>query len=94
MGNKQAEIHYCEHNSCMAREKICGSVALTIFAERLKGLRNERGVNIRQLADGLGVGQATISYWETCMRTPTIEMLYRVAKFFNISADYLIGLDN
>ena len=62
------------------------------FAERLKDLREERGLSQNQLAKLAGVSQVAISMWEKNLRTPTIDNVITLAKIFNVSADFLIGL--
>jgi len=63
------------------------------FAERLKELRAERGISTRQLAADLGVSSAIISLWENNASRVTDENLIKVAKYFGVSADYLLGLE-
>ncbi len=65
-----------------------------IFAERLKELRLERGLGQNVLAVALGLSNASISYWETGKQEPTVGALYKLATFFGVSADYLIGLED
>ena len=65
-----------------------------IFAERLKELREEHNLSIAELAKQLSVSPIAISRWENQKRTPNIETLFLIAKFFGVSADYLIGLEN
>ncbi len=62
------------------------------FAERLKELRLEANLTQDQLAEKTHIGQATISKYEANAQSPTIDMVIVLCKFFNVSADYLIGL--
>lgn len=62
------------------------------FAERLKSLRQEKGLTLEQLAKEINMSYAAISRWESKQRIPNIEALIVIAKYFNISADYLLGL--
>ena len=64
------------------------------FKERLKELRLERGLTQTELANKTKISQAGIAKWETGDRTPNLEYLIVLAKFFGVSADYLIGLEN
>ncbi len=64
---------------------------LQIFAERLKALRTEKELSQRELASIIGVGKSTISQYESLERSPQIEQLYKLSKFFNVSVSYLIG---
>ncbi len=63
------------------------------FKERLKELRNEINLSQAQLAKELDVSQRCISSWETGFRQPDLKTLEKIAKYFNVSADYLLGLD-
>ena len=62
------------------------------FAERLKSLRQEKGLTLEQLAKEINMSYAAISRWESKQRIPNIEALIVIAKYFNVSADYLLGL--
>ena len=64
------------------------------FAERLKELREEKSLSQRNLAKELGVSQAAIARWENNLQIPNIEVAIIVAKYFNISTDYLLGLED
>ena len=64
------------------------------FCERLKELRLEKNISTTKLAENVGVSDATISRWENGLRTPIIDNLVSLAKFFDVSADYLIGLSD
>lgn len=64
------------------------------FKERLKELRLERGLTQTELANKTKISQAGIAKWETGDRTPNLEYLIVLAKFFGCTADYLIGLEN
>lgn len=62
------------------------------FSERLRELREERGLNQEQLGEAIGgVSRGSISYYEKGERVPTIEVLGVISELFNVSADYLIG---
>ena len=67
---------------------------MKIFAERLKELREEKKLSTKALGNILNVSDATISRWENDINEITAENLYKVAKYFNVSCDYLLGLDN
>ncbi len=62
------------------------------FAERLRDLRVERGLNQSALAEALGTTQRRISYWETGKVEPDLLSLCKIAEFFSVSLDYLVGL--
>ncbi len=64
------------------------------FAYRLKDLRMEKGLTLKQLSEHIGVSFNTISRWEREERVPNIENIVALAKFFKVSADYLCGLED
>ena len=64
------------------------------FSKRLKELRQSRNLTIWTLAKELNVSDAAISRWENQLRIPNIVDLKKIAEFFNVSADYLIGLQD
>lgn len=61
------------------------------FGERLKELRVENGMSQDNLSKELNVSQSALGYYENCGRTPDIEFLEKVSKYFNVSDDYLLG---
>lgn len=61
------------------------------FSERLRLLRESKGLNQSQLAEKLGVSRGSISYYENKDRIPDIEFLDKTSKFFNVSYDFLLG---
>lgn len=64
------------------------------FNERLKGLREDKDMNQTQLATAIHSTQRTISNWEQGNSEPNIEMIKSLCQFFNVSADYILGLTN
>ena len=67
---------------------------MEIFCERLKELRLEKNLSTIQLAKELNVSDSTITRWENNLRVPSIDNLYNIARFFKVTADYLIGLED
>ncbi len=64
------------------------------FKDNLKLLRQEKGIGQVELAKKLGVSKGIISLWENGLREPTMNSLIEMAKFFDVSIDYLVGLSN
>lgn len=62
------------------------------FGIKLRKLRKEREMTQQQLADKLDVTKATVSAYETDAKYPSIEVLIKIAKTFEVSTDYLLGL--
>lgn len=61
------------------------------LGERLAHLRKEKGLSQAELARLLGLGQSTIAMYEKNRRTPDPATLERLADFFHVSVDYLLG---
>ena len=63
------------------------------FASILKELRQEFEIGQIELAEKIGVSKGIISLWENGLREPTMSSIIALSKFFNVSTDYLLGLD-
>jgi len=64
------------------------------FSQNLKELRLEKNLTQVQLAKETGLSQTAIANWENEKRIPNINAIIIFAKFFNVTADYLLGLEN
>ncbi len=64
------------------------------FGERLKALRTEKNIGQNSLAKELGLSNASISYWETGKQEPCAEAIFKLAQYFDVTADYLLGLSD
>ncbi|MFA4884497.1 MAG: helix-turn-helix transcriptional regulator [Desulfotomaculaceae bacterium] len=64
------------------------------LGHRLTELRKEKGLSQIELAQRLNMGQSTIAMYERDKRCPDNKTLERLAGFFNVSVDYLLGLTN
>lgn len=64
------------------------------FAERLKELRIEKGLSIQALAKEVNIGSSSICRWENCQADVKGSQLIILAKYFNVSIDYLMGLED
>lgn len=65
-----------------------------MFSERLKELRNKLNISQYKLAKDLNLSRSAISAYELNKRQPDFEMLEKMADYFNVSIDYLIGRSN
>ena len=63
------------------------------FGSILKELRLERNLGQVALAEALGVSKGVISLWENSLREPGLSSLIVIARFFDVSIDYLAGLE-
>ena len=64
---------------------------MKIFGERLLELRREKGISQAALAKALGVSYAVVCYWETDRSEPTAINIVKIADYFGVTADYLLG---
>lgn len=62
-----------------------------LFSERLRLLREEKELSQIKLAEILGVKKQTLSDWENGKSETSFEMLVKIADFFGVSTDYLLG---
>lgn len=66
---------------------------LVDFGSRLKGLRTQAGLTQLQLAQRMGITKSVVSFYELQERTPSPDVLIKLAGIFRVSTDYLLGLD-
>ncbi len=59
----------------------------------LASLRTMHGLNQREFANVLEVSNGAVAMWETNKRQPDLDMLKKIAKFFNVTVDFLIGAE-
>lgn len=64
-----------------------------MLGHRLKEKRKERSLTQKDVADQLGVGRTTYAMYESENRDPDTDTLQRMADFFEVSTDYLLGRD-
>lgn len=63
-----------------------------IFGINLKYLRNAKKFTQKELAAYMNVNAVTICHWEKGIQEPCIEDIRKLARFFNVSCDYLLGM--
>lgn len=63
-----------------------------IIADRIKELRSEKQLSQQSLAEQIGVSQKAIDFWEKNINEPKASYIIKLARFFDVSADYLLGL--
>lgn len=61
------------------------------LVDRIRNLANQKGMSLPQLEVELGLGNGTISRWRTS--SPNTDKLQKIADYFNVSMDYLLGRD-
>ncbi len=61
---------------------------------RLKKLREKQHLSQKEVADRLGLTRATISAYERNTKTPSVEILVKIALLYRSSVDYILGLED
>ncbi len=65
-----------------------------MFGKRLKYLRQEQGVSQKELGARLGYCNQTVSFWESGQREPDLDAIKKIAVYFDVTADFLLGLSD
>lgn len=63
------------------------------FGNKLKELRTQAGLTQKQLADQIGITKSVVSFYELRERTPSPDILVKLAAVFHVSTDYLLGIE-
>lgn len=64
------------------------------FGKKLKQLRDSYNISAMKLSEDLNIHRGSLSNWETGKRKPDSEMLLKIANYFGVSVDYLLGNEN
>ena len=65
-----------------------------MISKQLKLLRKNNNLTQIQFAEIFNISNGTIAMWETGKRQPDNEMLIKIANYFNVSVDFILGRDN
>ena len=65
-----------------------------MITKRIKELREDKGLTIKALAEELGLNVATLSTYERGTREPSINTIIQLAKYFDVTSDYLLGVSD
>lgn len=65
-------------------------VSMQKFGKKLRVLRNQQGLTLRQLSDVLEVSHSYIAKMERGEKIPNVEMVLKISRIFNVSTDVLI----
>lgn len=66
---------------------------LLILVDKLKVLRKKKGLTQVQVAERLGLSKAVISSYEVSSRSPSYDILIKLARLYGVSTDYLLGVE-
>ncbi len=64
-----------------------------MFTEKVQALADEKGIKINQLLKETGIGAGTFSTWKKRGTIPSGEVLAKIANYFGVTVDYLLGED-
>lgn len=67
---------------------------MATFRDRFKALRVQKGKSQRELAEDLNLSKSAISMYESGAREPDHETTEKIADYFNVDVDYLLGRSN
>lgn len=76
---------------CLNTITFCVYGVRILFRLRLKLLREKAGYSQYSFADAFGVSQSAVGNWEAGKREPNYETTERLADFFDVTIDYLLG---
>ena len=63
------------------------------FGNRLRALRQAKGWTQEDLSARLGLTKSVVSAYETSLRYPSYDILIRITSLFNVTSDYLLGIE-
>ena len=64
------------------------------IADKIKALRESRGMTQAELARQLGITRSGVNAWEMGLSVPSTQFVVDLALFFNVSSDFLLGIDS
>ena len=67
---------------------------MKMVGQRLKELRTEKKLTQKQLAEILNTNNSSICDWECGRTEPSIDYIVAICKFFDVTSDYLLGLED
>lgn len=91
---QMSEIFGCSIDYILGNDKDIDFSKKILPMDKLKQLREERNISQSQLGEIIGAARSTICQYEAGKREPDLETLIKLADYFQVSVDYLIGHDN
>ncbi|MBD0379770.1 helix-turn-helix domain-containing protein [Paenibacillus sedimenti] len=67
---------------------------MTKYGDRIALLREKHALTQEELAHKLGISRASLSHYETSRREPDYDTIAKIASFFHVTIDYLLGRTN
>jgi len=69
-------------------------MSLKLTGKRLRALRKNKDLSQKELSEKLGISVASISHYENNDKKPKSELIIKLSNFYNVSADYILGLSD
>ena len=69
-------------------------MANEVFMKRMKELRQKKGISMEELATALNVSKSRVNMWENNGSVPRSDVLVKIAEYYNVPTDYLLGNNN
>ena len=67
---------------------------MNLFVERLKELLSESGKMQKDICKDMGIPKQKLTRWKTGYNEPSLDELIMIANYFNVTSDYLLGLED
>lgn len=67
---------------------------MSYFAKKFKELREKKELFQKDIAEELGITRTAVTEWENGRNTPTVDMLCKIADYFDVTPNYLLGYEN
>ena len=67
---------------------------MEVFSERIKSLRAERGLSQKEIANSIGISESAYQRYEQPTREPTLGKIIKIADYYDVSTDFLLGLSD
>lgn len=64
------------------------------IGEKIKELRLDANLTQQQVANEIGISRSTLSQYENCLIEPTANVIAKLSKFFHVSSDYILNLED
>lgn len=64
-----------------------------MVAERIRSLREQKGLTQAELAKQLGITRSSVNAWEMGISVPSTQYVVEIASLFKVSTDYILGVD-
>lgn len=79
---------------CNAKFNYTHCVKYIYMNERLKFLRKQKNVSQKEVANAIGITLSAYSNYEQGIREPNLQILVSICKYYEVSADYLLGIED